>query len=91
MSTLANMMKLAASAAIALALTSAALAENVKATFVLVNDIYEMDEVNGRGGFPRVAAAVKAERAEARGAAKAERREAHGAAKADRKSGEHGK
>jgi 2',3'-cyclic-nucleotide 2'-phosphodiesterase (5'-nucleotidase family) len=51
-------------AAIALfVLSPAALAENVKATFVLINDIYEMDEVKGRGGFPRVAAAVKAQRA----------------------------
>ncbi len=63
MSGFSNMMRLAASAAIALTLASAALAQDVKATFVLVNDIYEMDEVKGRGGFPRVAAAVKAERA----------------------------
>lgn len=32
-------------------------------TLVLVNDIYRMDENKGRGGFPRLAAIVKAERA----------------------------
>jgi 5'-nucleotidase / UDP-sugar diphosphatase len=50
-------------AVLGLALSASAWAESVKATFVLVNDIYEMDESNGRGGFPRLAAAVKTERA----------------------------
>jgi 5'-nucleotidase/UDP-sugar diphosphatase len=38
-------------------------AEPVKLTFVLVNDIYEMNAVEGRGGIPRLATVVKAERA----------------------------
>ena len=38
-------------------------AGDVRLTFVLVNDIYQMDEVDGRGGLPRLAAVVKAERA----------------------------
>ena len=38
-------------------------AENVVASFVLVNDIYEMDESGGQGGFPRLGALIKAERA----------------------------
>ncbi len=48
---------------ISLAAMAAALAEDVKVTFVLANDNYEMDEVKGRGGFPRLAAALKSERA----------------------------
>ena len=35
----------------------------VRLTFVLVNDIYKMNEDGGRGGLPRLAAVVKAERA----------------------------
>jgi 5'-nucleotidase/UDP-sugar diphosphatase len=35
----------------------------VRLTFVLVNDIYQMNEVDGRGGLPRLATVVKAERA----------------------------
>jgi len=43
-------------------------AEQTKITFILVNDIYLMNETEGpdgrmRGGFPRLAAVVKAERA----------------------------
>ena len=38
-------------------------AEPVRLTFVLVNDIYKMNEDGGRGGLPRLAAVVKAERA----------------------------
>ena len=38
-------------------------AEAVRLTFVLVNDIYKMNEDGGRGGLPRLAAVVKAERA----------------------------
>lgn len=51
------------SAAVGLALSSTALAESVKVTFVLTNDTYEMDADHGRGGFPKLAAAVKQERA----------------------------
>ena len=45
-------------------------AQTTKLTFVLVNDIYQMNEETGpdgrkRGGFPRLAAIVKAERAKA--------------------------
>jgi 2',3'-cyclic-nucleotide 2'-phosphodiesterase (5'-nucleotidase family) len=32
-------------------------------TFLLTNDIYEMNEEKGRGGFPKLAAVVKAEKA----------------------------
>ena len=38
-------------------------ANAVRLTFVLVNDIYKMNEDDGRGGLPRLAAVVKAERA----------------------------
>ena len=38
-------------------------ADAVRLTFVLVNDIYKMNEDGGRGGLPRLAAVVKAERA----------------------------
>ncbi|MFZ1814558.1 MAG: 5'-nucleotidase C-terminal domain-containing protein [Rhizobiaceae bacterium] len=44
-------------------LSAVAYAEAVKVTFALVNDIYEMDESRGQGGFPRLAAAIKQERA----------------------------
>jgi 5'-nucleotidase / UDP-sugar diphosphatase len=47
----------------AIAVAADAAAQSVKATFVLVNDIYEMDEIRGRGGFPRLATAIKTERA----------------------------
>ncbi|MGX5773453.1 bifunctional metallophosphatase/5'-nucleotidase [Methylorubrum zatmanii] len=40
-----------------------ALAARPSFTLLLVNDIYEMDEVEGRGGFARLNAVVKAERA----------------------------
>jgi 2',3'-cyclic-nucleotide 2'-phosphodiesterase (5'-nucleotidase family) len=48
-----------------------AAAESTRVTFVLVNDIYLMGDERGidgkrRGGFPRLAAVVKAERARAR-------------------------
>jgi 5'-nucleotidase/UDP-sugar diphosphatase len=50
--------------AAALALLAApALAETVKITFVQTNDIDRMDEKDGRGGFARLAALIKAERA----------------------------
>lgn len=48
---------------VSLAALTAALAEEVKVTFVLANDNYEMDAVKGRGGFPRLAAVLDAERA----------------------------
>ena len=51
-------------------LTLAQAAQTTKLTFVLVNDIYQMNEETGpdgrkRGGFPRLATIVKAERARA--------------------------
>jgi 5'-nucleotidase/UDP-sugar diphosphatase len=46
-----------------LALASPALAETVTLTFVQTNDIDRMEDENGRGGFARLAAVVKAERA----------------------------
>jgi 2',3'-cyclic-nucleotide 2'-phosphodiesterase (5'-nucleotidase family) len=48
---------------VSLTALTAALAADVKVTFVLANDNYEMDEVKGRGGFPRLGAALKSERA----------------------------
>ncbi len=48
------------------ALSEATAAERlVKATLLVFSDIYEMDERNGRGGFARVSAVLKAERAKA--------------------------
>ena len=49
--------------AAALALAGPALAETVTLTFVQTNDIDRMEEEDGRGGFARLAAVVKAERA----------------------------
>ncbi|GJE72370.1 bifunctional metallophosphatase/5'-nucleotidase [Methylorubrum podarium] len=43
--------------------TGAALAATPTFTLLLVNDIYAMDEAEGRGGFARLNAVVKAERA----------------------------
>ena len=43
--------------------TGPALAGTPTFTLLLVNDIYAMSEVEGRGGFPRLNAVVKAERA----------------------------
>lgn len=37
-------------------------ARDVKATFVVFSDLYEMREKDGRGGFARIAAAIQAER-----------------------------
>jgi 5'-nucleotidase / UDP-sugar diphosphatase len=56
---------------LAATVAEAAPAKTVKITFVLVNDIYQMDEqlmADGqrRGGFARLAAVVKAERAKGR-------------------------
>lgn len=48
---------------VSLAALTSALADASKVTFVLVNDIYEMDEARGRGGFPRLATVVAGERA----------------------------
>lgn len=53
----------ALSFAAALVLAGPALAETVTLTFVQTNDIDRMEEENGRGGFARLAAVVKAERA----------------------------
>ncbi len=44
-------------------LSSGAMAETVNVTFLLVNDIYKMSGDKQRGGFGRLAAVVKAERA----------------------------
>jgi 2',3'-cyclic-nucleotide 2'-phosphodiesterase (5'-nucleotidase family) len=52
-----------ATAVFGLAMATTALGENVKVTLVLVNDIYEMDEVRKKGGFPRLMTAIKTERA----------------------------
>lgn len=49
--------------ALALATVPAALAATVKITFVQTNDIDQMEEKNGRGGFARLAGLVAAERA----------------------------
>lgn len=49
--------------AAALAFAGPALAETVTLTFVQTNDIDRMEEKDGRGGFARLAAVVKAERA----------------------------
>jgi 5'-nucleotidase / UDP-sugar diphosphatase len=63
--------RLFAAFTLTLLLVTAASAESVRVTFVLVNDIYLMgDQVmpdgRRRGGFARLAAVVKAERAKAR-------------------------
>ena len=52
----------AAVAMLAAGLVTARAADPVKITFVLVNDIYKMNEDEGRGGLPRLATVVKAER-----------------------------
>ncbi len=49
--------------ALALSTASAALAETVTIRFVQTNDIDRMDADDGRGGFAKLAAVVKAERA----------------------------
>jgi 2',3'-cyclic-nucleotide 2'-phosphodiesterase (5'-nucleotidase family) len=51
------------SLAAALGLSAPALAETVTLTFVQTNDIDRMEEEDGRGGFARLSALVKAERA----------------------------
>ena len=48
---------------IATTLVLPARAETVKLTFLLTNDIYKVDNTSGRGGFARLNAVVKAERA----------------------------
>jgi 2',3'-cyclic-nucleotide 2'-phosphodiesterase (5'-nucleotidase family) len=63
--------RLFAAAALTVLLVTAACAETTRVTFVLVNDIYQMsDQVmpdgRRRGGFARLAAVVKAERAKVR-------------------------
>ncbi|MGX7706791.1 bifunctional metallophosphatase/5'-nucleotidase [Methylobacterium sp. Gmos1] len=45
---------------------AAARGPDVDFTLVLINDIYRMGAVDGRGGFPKLAAVVKAERARGR-------------------------
>ena len=63
--------RLFAAAALTFLLVTAASAESLRVTFLLVNDIYLMgDQVmpdgKRRGGFARLAAVVKAERGLAR-------------------------
>lgn len=60
---LADLMRGAAAALVAVTLSTAALAEEVTLRFVQTNDIDRMQEAKGRGGFARVAAVVNAERA----------------------------
>src|SRR6185436_2103462 len=60
--------RLVAGLVVALLVSAAARAENAKVTFILMNDIYLMGETampdgQHRGGFARLAAVVKAERA----------------------------
>ena len=59
----ATLIGLMAGATLALCAGLALAAEPVRLTFVLTNDVYKMSEANGRGGLPRLAAVVKAERA----------------------------
>lgn len=47
----------------ALLLCAPALADTVEITLLLVNDVDRMGDANGRGGYARIAAVVKAERA----------------------------
>lgn len=64
MKPIASMLRTAAlSAAMGLALSAMALAEQVKVTIVATSDIYEMADTKGRGGFPKLATAIKTERA----------------------------
>ncbi|MET0925269.1 MAG: bifunctional UDP-sugar hydrolase/5'-nucleotidase, partial [Xanthobacteraceae bacterium] len=65
--------RLAAALLIAILLAGTATAETARVTFILVNDIYlmadqMMSDGKRRGGFARLAAVVKAERAKARAA-----------------------
>ncbi|RFB81610.1 bifunctional metallophosphatase/5'-nucleotidase [Methylovirgula sp. 4M-Z18] len=53
---------LAAGATVIMSRSAALAADSVKISFVLTNDVYNMDGVKGRGGLPRLAAAIKAER-----------------------------
>ncbi len=57
-----TLLGLVAGATLAFCLGVVQAAEPVHLTFVLTNDVYQMNEVNGRGGLPRLAAVVKAER-----------------------------
>jgi 5'-nucleotidase/UDP-sugar diphosphatase len=52
-----------AAGSVALVTGQAGAAEGRRLTFVLTNDIYKMNAENGRGGLPKLAAVVKAERA----------------------------
>lgn len=46
-----------------LLLCTAAAAERAEVTFLLINDVDQMTEDDGRGGYPRIVAAIEAERA----------------------------
>jgi 5'-nucleotidase / UDP-sugar diphosphatase len=50
-------------AACILLVPALALAQSTKVTLLLTGDIYKMNEQGGRGGYPRLGAVVKAERA----------------------------
>jgi 5'-nucleotidase/UDP-sugar diphosphatase len=58
-----NKISLSAMAICALASAGPVLAENVKITILGVGDVYEFDADDGRGGFARLNAVAKAERA----------------------------
>jgi 5'-nucleotidase/UDP-sugar diphosphatase len=57
-------LRLAAAALTLLMGAGLASAQEAKVTFVLTNDVYQMSEEKGRGGMARLAAVVKAEKAE---------------------------
>src|SRR5688500_7097972 len=50
----------AAAFAASLMLVTPSAAETVDVTFLLVNDVDQMAEVDGRGGYPRIVAAIEA-------------------------------
>ena len=63
--TLASILAAGASAAVSPTHAARAQGSAARVSFLLVNDIYRTEDVNGRGGMARFAAAVKAERARA--------------------------
>jgi 5'-nucleotidase / UDP-sugar diphosphatase len=63
--TVASILAAGASAAVPSTLAARPGGASVRVSFLLVNDIYRIEEKDGRGGMARFAAAVKAERARA--------------------------
>jgi 2',3'-cyclic-nucleotide 2'-phosphodiesterase (5'-nucleotidase family) len=63
--TLASILAAGASAAVPSTHSARADGSSARVSFLLVNDIYRIEETDGRGGMARFAAAVKAERARA--------------------------